>query len=273
MDFVVQWTGELFGAKFGKQRSDQEFALKKCSTTVRVTGFTLVELAIVLVIVALLISGMLLPLSTQRDIQNSNETQKQFSEIKEALFGFAAANGRLPCPASASTTGVENPVGGGACANPLDGFLPGITLGIGPTDAQGYAVDAWGNRIRYAVTTWSTSAFTTTNGIKSTWASAPAPDLRVCNTSVGITGAGATAECATGTHLTSSAVAVIASTGKNGGAVPTGADELANSGANRTFVSHTQSPAGAPQGEFDDIVVWISPNILYNRMISAGKLP
>jgi type II secretory pathway pseudopilin PulG len=236
-------------------------------------GFTLVELAIVLVIVTLLIGGMLVPLSAQRDLQNANETQKQLSEIKEALFGFAAANGRLPCPASAATTGVENPLGGGACANPRDGFLPGITLGIGPTDAQGYAIDAWSNRIRYAVTTWNASAFTTTNGIRNTWASAPSPDLRVCSTSVGITGAGATSACATGTDLTSSAVAVVASTGKNGSTVPTGADELANSGANRTFVSHTQSPADAPQGEFDDLVTWISPNILYNRMISAGRLP
>ena len=247
--------------------------MRERSAPFTVAGFTLVELAIVLVIVALLISGMLLPLSVQRDIQNFNETQKQFSEIKEALFGFAAANGRLPCPASTATTGVENPVGGGVCANPLNGFLPGITLGIGPTDAQGYAVDAWGYRIRYAVTTWNTSAFTTTDGIRNAWASAPSPDLRVCNTSAGITGAGVTSACAAGTDLTSSAVAIIASTGKNGGAVPTGADELANSGANRTFVSHTQSPVGAPQGEFDDIVAWISPNILYNRMISAGKLP
>jgi hypothetical protein len=38
---------------------------------------------------------------------------------------------------------------------------------------------------------------------------------------------------------------------------PTGADELENADGDAT----------------DDIMVWLSPNILYNRMIAAGKLP
>ena len=232
-------------------------------------GFTLVELAIVLVIIALLIGGMLVPLSTQRDIQNTNDTQKQLSEIKEALYGFAAANGRLPCPAATAATGIENPLGGGVCTNSWNGFLPGITLGVGPTDSQGYVVDSWGNRIRYAVTTGNTRAFTTNNGVKNAWGSVLNPDIHVCSTSVGMT----SSACAAGTDLTTSAAAIIFSTGKNGATVPTGADELANSGVNLTFVSHAQAPVGAPQGEFDDIAAWISPNILYNRMISAGKLP
>jgi prepilin-type N-terminal cleavage/methylation domain-containing protein len=231
-------------------------------------GFTLVELSIVLVIVSLLLGGMLMTLGAQQDIANGKETEKRLSDIRDALLGFAAANGRLPCPASPASTGVENPVGGGACVNAWDGFLPGITLGIGPTDAQGYAVDSWGNRIRYAVTKANTNAFTTSNGIRNAWNPPPSPDLQVCNTSLGIT-----ATCATGTGLTASALAVVFSTGKNGGATPTGADELANSGANRSFVSHTPTTVGAAQGEFDDIVIWISPNTLYNRMITAGNLP
>ncbi|MGH8690910.1 MAG: type II secretion system protein, partial [Burkholderiales bacterium] len=40
-----------------------------------------------------------------------------------------------------------------------------------------------------------------------------------------------------------------------------------------TFVSRVQSPAGAPAGEFDDIVIWLSKNTLFNRMVAAGKLP
>jgi len=243
--------------------------MKKSRSTPDSSGFTLAELAIVLVIVALLIGGMLAPLSAQRDIQNTNETQKQLSEIKEALFGFAAAKGRLPCPASAATTGIENPIGGGACVNSWDGLLPGITLGVGPTDPQGYVVDSWGNRIRYAVTTQNSNAFTTSNGLRNAWGTNFIPDIHVCNTSVGIT----SSACAANTELTSSAVAVIFSSGKNGSATPTGADELANTDNNPTFVSHLPSPASAAQGEFDDIVAWISPNILYNRMIAAGKIP
>lgn len=242
-------------------------------------GFTLTELAIVMVIMALLIGGMLIPLSTQRDIQNTNNTQKQLSEIREALVGFAAANGRLPCPASPAATGIENPAGGGACVNPKDGFVPGATLGIGPTDAQGYVLDAWGNRIRYAVTNWQSgggathpNAFTTVDGIKGAWNDAAvtiAPNLRVCSTSVGIGGSA----CAASMTLSYETAAILVSSGRNGGSTPTGADELANTDNNSTFVSHAPTPADAPQGEFDDIVVWLSPNILYSRMIAANRLP
>jgi len=239
-------------------------------------GFTLVELAIVLIIFSLLVGGMLMTLSSQQDTSNIKETEKRVNDIRDALLGFAASNGRLPCPAIAGATGIESPVGGGACTTSYAGFLPAITLGITPTNAQGYAVDSWGNPIRYALTNANANAFSTTGSLKTAWALNPAlilPDLRVCNTSAGIAGAGATATCAVGADLSNNAVAVIFSAGKNGGVAPTGTDELANSGANRTFVSHTQSPTGAAQGEFDDIVTWISPNILFNRMISGGRLP
>lgn len=235
-------------------------------------GFTLVELAIVLVIVALLVGGMLISFGTQRDIADTNETQKRLNEIRDALTGFVAANGRLPCPASPSATGVENPVGGGACINAWDGLLPAVTLGIMPTDAQGYAIDNWGNPIRYAVTKSNANAFSTANGITTAWSSGLVPDLRVCNTASGLTGSGGSAECAAGAKLSDSAVAVIYSRGKNGGVTPTSIDEVANGNADRLFVSHTQTPAGSGN-EFDDLLTWLSPNILYNRMISAGKLP
>ncbi len=240
-------------------------------------GFTLAELAIVLVIVGLLVSGMLVPLSAQRDLLNTRETEKQLAEIKEALLGFAAANGRLPCPASPDATGAENPdTGVGPCANPYDGFVPAITLGVTPTDEKGYALDSWGNPIRYAITEANSNAFTTTNGIKTAWVGGLAPSIYVCNTSAGVKNKGSpTATCkdSPDTSLTKTAVAVIFSTGKNGGTPPISADELANW---PTLTSNTNDPvfvAHTPNDSFDDLVIWISPNILYNRMIAAGRLP
>ena len=233
-------------------------------------GFTLVELTIVLFIVALLMGGMLVPLSAQRDVQSITDTQRQLASINEAILGFAAAQRRLPCPAAPGTTGIENPLGGGACTNNFNGFLPAITLGISPTDAQGYAIDAWGNRIGYAVTNANATAFTTASGMQAAWAGGLSPDLRVCKTAANITNAGAAnADCPAADTLTNNAVAVIFSSGKNGGAAPTSTDELANwtSSNDRVFIS------AAPGASFDDIVVWLSPNILYNRLISAGRLP
>jgi prepilin-type N-terminal cleavage/methylation domain-containing protein len=244
------------------------------------SGFTLAEMAVVLVIVGLLLGGLLIPLSTQNELRYISETQKSLSDVRDALLGYAVANGRFPCPADgASGSGVESPAGGGICTNPNDGFVPGVTLGIGPTNAQGYVIDAWGNRIHYAVTTSNGSAFTTSDaplalppkvGMKTVKMNALSPDMHVCSTSAG---ASATT-CAAGlppTALTASAVAVIFSTGKEGSTAGRGADEIANLAGNRVFVSHEMiTTAGS---EFDDIVSWISPNILYNRMIAAGQLP
>ena len=239
-------------------------------------GFSLIELAIVLFIVALLLGGLLVPLTAQIDQQRTNETQKTLAEIKDALIGFAIINGRLPCPASDTTFGEEDPVVvTGTCSHPYDGFVPaatlGFTTGVDSQGRKGFAVDSWGNRIHYAVTQASGKAFTTTNYM-STYFSTLAPDLFVCSTA----SASATNCSVANSALTSTGVpVVIYSTGKNGAYGGTGSDEAANPNPNstnndRVFVSHTPTPS---PNEFDDLVIWISPNILINRMVSAGKLP
>lgn len=248
--------------------------MKRLTLPVRVsTGFSLVEMAIVLAIVALLLGGLLPTISSQIEQQRTNETRKQLEEIKDALIGYAIINGRLPCPASSTSYGAESPAGGGNCSNFNNGFIPAATLGLTPVDSQGFAIDSWNNRIHYAVTQSNGRAFTTLNGMSTTGISALSPDLYVCST------ASATTSCSVANStLTSNAPVVIYSTGKNGGYGGTGADEAENPNPNsadndRVFVSHTPTPVGAPNGEFDDIVTWISPNVLINRMVAAGKLP
>ncbi len=250
----------------------------KMPMAARFRGFTLIELAVALVVVALVLGSLLVPLQAQVEQRKTAETQRTLDQAMEALLGFAAANGRLPCPAFA--TGSEDPPGGGNCNHPYDGFFPAATLGLGPTDAQGYLLDAWGlsqNRIRYAVTTvspgCSSYAYTTTNGMKNCWSQITggtvAPNLTVCSTATGI----ASLTCAAGAKLTDKAPSVIYSLGKNAATGGTGADEAQNTNGDRVFVWHTQSGSNAPNGEFDDIMVWMSPNVLYSRMISAGQLP
>jgi len=78
--------------------------------------------------------------------------------------------------------------------------------------------------------------------------------------------------------LTGTTPAIVYSTGRNGGYGGTGIDELANPNRNslnndRVFISHMPTPSAAANGEFDDIVIWLSPNTLFNRMVTAGKLP
>lgn len=236
-------------------------------------GFTLVEMAIVLAIVGLLLGGLIPTLSAQMESQRNNETRKQLDEIQQALIGYAIINGRLPCPAY--STGNEDPAGGGACNHPYDGFVPAATLGLPTTDGNGFAIDAWGNRIRYAVTPWSSTSpvvsnvYTSVNGMATAGISNLAPSgtpyLQVCSTastnSSSCSVANTTLASSPGTPI------VIYSAGGTGGTGGTGADEVENADNDRVFVSHT------PTSNFDDLVVWISANTLLNRLITAGKLP
>ena len=252
-------------------------------------GFTLIELAIALFIITLVLGALLVPLTTQIAQRRISDTQKTLDDLKEALLGFAVSTTRLPCPASATSNGVEsfctsatpNPCGAelltyqahGRCFAQYNGFVPGTTLGLAATDAQGYAIDAWGTRIRYAVTASASanvSIFTSTSGMRTTTLTALAPDLVVCASSSVVTAT----TCGTAPILTSSAPAVIFSLGLNantGGG--TSADEAANLNGDQVFVSRVRSDPGSAGGEFDDIVTWLSENVLYNRMVAAGQLP
>lgn len=226
-------------------------------------GFTLVEMAVVLVIVGLMLGGLLVPISAQMDIEAFRKTNTSLDDIKESLIGYAIINGRLPCPASSTSNGIEEPVGGTTCTHPYDGYLPAATLGITPVDSNGYALDGWSgntsNRIRYAVTTANSQAFTTAINSLSL-----APDLHVCASGASITATACDASVAT---LSSTAVAVIFSLGKNAGSGGTSTDEAPNVDNNITFVSHDPTPT------FDDQMTWISYPVLANRLVAAGKLP
>lgn len=221
-------------------------------------GFTLVELAIVLVIVALLAGGLMVSMSSQIEQRSRSDTQQQLQDIREALLGFAASHSAidgkpyLPCP-DTDGDGVENRAGN-LCSS-AEGTLPWSDLGVGNQDA-------WNNRFRYRV---ESSFSSKDNGFTLTTSGT----LRVCDQ------AACTSTLATGLP------AVIISHGKNGfGATtssnttndaPAGIDELGNTNNDPNFVSHSPTPTGA--NEFDDLVIWLSPNILYNRLIAAGRLP
>jgi prepilin-type N-terminal cleavage/methylation domain-containing protein len=231
----------------------------------KLSGFTLIELALVMAVVALLLGGLLVPLTMQIEQQKIRETQKALEEIKEALVGYTVANDRLPCPATVASNGAEATTGG-ACV-PLEGFVPVRTLGLSlPVDSQGLLLDAWGNRIRYRVTDANGNAFTTTNGMKTITMGALTPDLHVCASSTGVTGTA----CGTAVSLVNTTPVVILSQGKNWAGTPS-TDEAANVNNDIVFVSHT--PSNVTGNEFDDLVTWLSPNILFNRMVAAGRLP
>lgn len=263
----------------------------------------MIEMAVAIVVIAILLGGILVPLQAQVESRKIEETNRILEQAREALTGYAAGNGRFPCPASATSNGAESfAVGGNAtngnCSNFFDGFLPAATLGITPTDAQGYAVDTWGltqNRIRYAVSNVTvntiTNPFTKVNGMRSAGmasiascvqgapiAICPSPGglLYVCNSGTGVV---AGSNCGTAVKLTDNAIAVIWSVGPNartplGGSAPHEAENPNPNGGSgdRIFVSKERFVSQAA-GDFDDQLTWIGSPPLFNRLIVAGQLP
>ncbi|MFZ5557919.1 MAG: type II secretion system protein [Pseudomonadota bacterium] len=234
-------------------------------------GFTLIELAVVMLILGILLGGLLVPLSTQIEQRRITETQRALNDAREALLGFAMANGRLPCPAdpvvaSGSTNAGKERV---SCTTGSDmhGVLPWATLGLPETDA-------WGRRFTYRVTgIYADLPTSNTTGcadtpMQSSYALCSEGDIHVC--------AASPCDSTSPPFLADVLPVVMVSHGKNGagawlstGAQLAGAagDEAENSDVDRYFISHPQTPG------FDDLVVWIPNSILKSRTVAAARLP
>ena len=228
-------------------------------------GFTLVEIAIVLVVVGLLIGGLITPLSTQLEQRRVADTQRAMEEVREALIGFAVRNGYLPCPAVSAANGLEARDGDRCAGERRAGLLPWATLGMPK-------LDSWGHVYLYSVTPdFADSAVR--------FRLATPRDITVATRDAAGNLVAATAP--------NDIPAVILSAGKNGyggysdlgvRAVDAGTgnvDEKANMNpAGTAYIARSAADnAALPGGAYDDLVVWVSPNILFNRMVAAGRLP
>ncbi len=93
-------------------------------------GFSLIELAIVLVIVTILIGGLAVPLSAQIEARRIAETRKTLDEAREAIIGYAMTHSvasTCACNyANGSISGSSCP--GTSCPTALAGFSGSITL-------------------------------------------------------------------------------------------------------------------------------------------------
>jgi len=236
----------------------------------RVSGFTLVEIAVAVFLITLVLGSILGPLAAQVEQRQVTETEKRIEEIKEALIGFAAVNGYLPCPAKSATDGTEDRTAGVCTAGKRVGFLPWVTLGVS-------AIDPWGDLLRYSVVPAFADATTvfdlTTPRDIVIVGRQPSPPYAPIN----LTNAGP-----------DGVPAVVLSHGKNaygatgeggfvratpgGAAWVAGVDEFDNANGSVRFMSRVRTTlTGGTGGEFDDIVIWISPNVLFARMIAAGR--
>lgn len=239
-------------------------------------GFSLVELAVVLLILSVLAAVLLVPLSGREEIRRRHDTTAALAEIREALIGFAIIYKRLPCPTrqadpAAADYGLEETP---PCGTDAEGYLPWRTLGVAPFDAWGSprtdAADPWAGYWRYradpgfavapADTTcgwpvWPVGPRTAFSG-RLTVEDAAGAELTVSS--------GGLPACPDGEEARKLAAAVVFSTGPN--RTPDG--ENASYEASGTARYQQDNPTTS----FDDILIWIGKPLLIGRMGAAGSL-
>jgi prepilin-type N-terminal cleavage/methylation domain-containing protein len=220
------------------------------------TGFTLVEMAIVLVILGLLLGGVLAPMSAQKEQQRRNENQQLLNQALEALQGYALVNGQLPCPDSSGDGVADNASCTTNAATAYSGRIPWVTLGL---NAQ---FDPWGegHPVNYAVN-GAFTGYSIGSGFALSAAGSGAGILRVHDRS---------SSCGSTLNLVADNVPAIVWTGAKTD-YTANSDEAENADLDTCYISRSYTSLSG--SEFDDQIVWLSPNILFNRMISAGLLP
>ena len=250
------------------------------------SGFTLVELAIVILIMGLIIGGLAMPLSVQLENGRVKETRELLADTESAVHGYALVNGHLPCPATPASNGLADVSGGGCTVQ--HGFVPASTLGIaGPRNADNLLLDAWANPLRYSVTASDTDAdgdwdFVVPGEMRDVTMPLLVPTLVICATATGST---AVACADASVTLTDGAPLLLFSMGKDWGNFG-GADQQENVGANlgggpsgtsypvpSDRVSVHRRRSEEPGNGYDDLLLWSSSATLFQRLVASGQLP
>jgi prepilin-type N-terminal cleavage/methylation domain-containing protein len=117
-------------------------------------GFTLIELAVVMIVCGLMIGGALLTIPPFTHKMKVESTQERFDLVLNALSTYTQRHYRLPCPADSdgANRGMER--NGGHCFQNTnnetlyqmtEGVIPWRELGLAESDV----IDGWGRYITY----------------------------------------------------------------------------------------------------------------------------
>jgi len=238
-------------------------------------GFSLIELAVVLVIIGLLLGGGLAAFTATTEQARRAEQKRQLQHIREALYGFAMVEGRLPCPddlddaTAPDPDGTEDRSGSPAACDTDVGALPWVTLGLGRRDA-------WNNPLIYQVEPDYADDDPAPGDDASSFAFSDSATITVVD--------------GNGDTIVNGTPAVVVSAGPQGeqiwvggalkcpgasGAAANGFsdDETENCNGDDNYVESAYRGADAATGRFDDMLIWVPDHVLKARMVDAGRLP
>lgn len=188
-------------------------------------GFTLIELAVVLTIMAVFVGGAMTLMAKKAEQNRIEVTRERMDTIADMLEQFVRTHKRLPCPAepqrafshanfaveagssgncASGSTGLENP----SSTSVYMGAVPASTLNLPPS----YLLDGWNRRFTYAVDANMTVANDMQTASATPDGSMNVRSLRNTNDSDNLCDQNS---CSTGAQL-ADAVVVIVSHGQNG---------------------------------------------------------
>lgn len=222
-------------------------------TRVKQQGAALLALLLIAIVAT---ASVLLSAFSGGRVERAREqhTYALLAQAQEALIGFAATHGRLPRPANGGQAHERQ----AACVSEADctGLLPWLDLGLP-------AEDNWGHPLRYSVT----PAFTVAPLARTAAIASKRVLSRDAHGALYFVAGQDTCSLAA-----QCAPAVVMSRGR-GDTVDSG-DEAGNLLASGDFVLRPRSAdAGAPGGAFDDLLVTVPLQTLYERMAAAKTLP
>ena len=253
------------------QRNVERFAIVH-----QPAGFSLVEMAIILVIIGILTQSIIVPLGNSLDKGRLRQTTLQLNALKQLIIGYLIVNGSLPCPIQlvAESIAVGQSNSGFAHTEQncriQSGGVPTALLGaVGSINSVGSLLDSWGRPLRYTVSLadhanagvqnrpdWTTPGEATAVGAADLYA-----DLVICH-------AFASRACPRDLKLADQISFVLLSTGAD---YSSSGLQQENLDGDTDFISAPVSVVGGV--EFDDVITWSSRNELVYWLLRANWLP
>jgi len=224
-------------------------------------GFTLIEVSLVLVIIALTFGSLLFPLGTIMEQKSIDESKVKIKELKRSILNFVMSNYRLPCP-DTDLDGAEN-LSGVNCTN-VSGSIPYVTL------RSPHSQDSWGQPFTYRVS----GQLADRSNTNACGVAPPGVSIAVCSADPAFTEAeiNVFSYDASGTPQPAAigVAAIILSTGRNTGILGDAQNENLDNDTEFAKTNYGGTNASVP---FNDIVVWITVNELIAELINTEVLP
>ena len=236
---------------------------------VRQGGFTLIEIAVVLLILGVLTRGMMAPLVAREQAIRFERAQAELVLIKKSITAYVIRNGVLPCPLT-TTGATSNPAITTNVCSVAQGYIPANELAMsGSTNPNGGLIDPWGRLYRYAISLnsdenrgrlnepdWTSRGEPSRVGLRHLAAS-----LQLCRTS-------SSSDCARSDLRANQLAYVVMSQGQD---LTDTALQRENVDGDNVFViseysRHIEQP-------FDDLLIWASAQDVMYWMLRAAWLP